>query len=238
MDDCISAALKLGNKMAVLCGDFLHASASVALSDLRNSSVHELIATAIADMAQGYFAVPEPGQLTSVNGIPTSITQWKDVIYLSHGSLLSQACKSAALLSGQGSVYGDVCADYGKHIMLAHQARCDIQRLEEKSSSDSINISHSLSELCSLPVAVMAQHHGGINWVRTFLQKDPTKNNRVHLLENELTNEVLNDPIALQVSEETCEYHSNKAVQCVERLQDSEAGRTLISLTNALSSKP
>lgn len=38
-NDPISAALKLGNKMAVLCGDFLHASASVALSDLRNSSV-------------------------------------------------------------------------------------------------------------------------------------------------------------------------------------------------------
>ena len=38
-NDPLSSAMKLGNKMAVLCGDFLHANASVALSDLKNSSV-------------------------------------------------------------------------------------------------------------------------------------------------------------------------------------------------------
>ena len=50
-------------------------------------------------------------------------------------------------------------------------------------------------------------------------------------------NEILKDPSVLELSEETCEYHTNKAVECVERLNDSEAGRTLKSLTNALSSK-
>ena len=55
--------------------------------------VHELIATAISDMAQGYFSLPEAGELSSLNVtsfIPTTMAQWKDAIYLSHGSLLSQ----------------------------------------------------------------------------------------------------------------------------------------------------
>ena len=52
-------------------------------------------------------------------------------------------------------------------------------------------MSQSLSELCSLPVAIMAEQHGGIKWIQTFLQNDSARNNKVYLLRNEVSELIL-----------------------------------------------
>ena len=56
-----------------------------------------------------------------------------------HPNLL-QACKSAAVLSGQGSIYGEVCADYGKHTMLAHQVFIRVKLIWCKGQADALTM--------------------------------------------------------------------------------------------------
>lgn len=57
--------LILGNKLGILSGDYLLASASVALAKLRNPKVVSDIAQAIADMTQSEF-VNEPKNINDL----------------------------------------------------------------------------------------------------------------------------------------------------------------------------
>uniref|UniRef100_H2YX86 Decaprenyl-diphosphate synthase subunit 2 n=1 Tax=Ciona savignyi TaxID=51511 RepID=H2YX86_CIOSA len=76
----LRSEMELGNKMAVLSGDFLLANACVALSELKHSKVVEMMSSAIEDLSHGFFVLPESGDSPhiSLDDLPTSRVQWED----------------------------------------------------------------------------------------------------------------------------------------------------------------
>ena len=104
-----------------------------------------------------------------------------------------KACKSGAILHDKEQEYGDICAQFGHHLILAQevscqllvkiikcyfydQARSDIERISQIQSLKDVDISNTqfFSELCSLPSAVAAESNGGKKWLNNFLLQNKT----------------------------------------------------------------
>ena len=106
----------LGNKMAVLAGDFLLARSSLALAHLKNAECIELIATCIADLAEGGFMkLRYPLENNQV------FDDYVEKIYLKTGSLIAQSCKASAVLAGCSSDVTNTAFTFGKHFGIASQ---------------------------------------------------------------------------------------------------------------------
>ncbi|KAK8288326.1 hypothetical protein E1A91_D07G120800v1 [Gossypium mustelinum] len=85
----------MGNKLAVLAGDFLLSRACLTLASLKNTEVVTLIATVIENLVTG-----ETMQLTTASNKRFSMEYYMQKTYNKTASLISNSCKSVALLAG------------------------------------------------------------------------------------------------------------------------------------------
>ena len=96
--------LEFGNKIAILAGDYLLAQACVALADLRNTRVVELITMGIADFTQAEFVGRRDIQGRM---IPTEqhITResWEYRNGLAYGNTMVAAAKGMCIYADQDS---------------------------------------------------------------------------------------------------------------------------------------
>ncbi len=90
--------LEYGNKIAILAGDYLLAQACVALADLRDTHVVEMVTMAIADFTQAEFVGRRDIQGRM---IPTeqhiTTESWEYRNGLAYGRTMAAGCKSAAM---------------------------------------------------------------------------------------------------------------------------------------------
>ncbi|CAK8686031.1 unnamed protein product [Clavelina lepadiformis] len=229
--------MELGNKMAVLSGDFLLANACAALADLKNLQVVNLMSKAISDMSHGFFILPESGKfsaMASLDDLPDSTEKWEDVMCLAYGSLLSNACRSVTEFVDMGDKYGDVCSNFGKHFTLAHQASFDFQRISKLDHSNNGKINLAPSELCALPVVIAAHDNGGRKWFEQFLKKSE-KDGRLILMTEELTSHVRESSSIMEKCRDVGSKHRMLALDCLKELPESEARDSLEKLTCAFS---
>lgn len=137
----------MGNKIAILAGDFLLARASVSLASLRNTEVIELLSQVIEHLVSG-----EILQVSFTPQIPQQIIfllSWTSQLYLLHlqlltqmtsqpeellsidhyikktfyktASLMANSCKAVAILGGQPREDCQLAWEYGRHLGLAFQ---------------------------------------------------------------------------------------------------------------------
>lgn len=120
-----------GNKLAILGGDFLLARASVSLARLRHADVTEVMATVIEHLVKGEVMQlkPSPDQEREVQ-LRNYITK----TYYKTASLISNSCKSIALLRDSDPVMVEVATEYGKNVGIAFQLIDDILDFEGKQS--------------------------------------------------------------------------------------------------------
>ncbi|KAB2073885.1 hypothetical protein ERO13_A07G106000v2 [Gossypium hirsutum] len=85
----------MGNKLAVLAGDFLLSRACLTLASLKNTEVVTLIATVVENLVTG-----ETMQLTTASNKRFSMEYYMQKTYNKTASLMSNSCKSVALLAG------------------------------------------------------------------------------------------------------------------------------------------
>lgn len=112
--------IEFGNKIAVLSGDFLLASASSALAQLKNTLVVDLISQSIDHMTQGAFLAMN-NEKPHLEPRVKSFAEWKDYVYYSSGSLIGHSCKSALLLTNQRQEFVDSAFEFGKNLAWAQQ---------------------------------------------------------------------------------------------------------------------
>tara|TARA_B110000977_G_scaffold199131_1_gene285652 strand:- start:30197 stop:31612 length:1416 start_codon:yes stop_codon:yes gene_type:complete len=113
--------LEVGNKLAILAGDFLLARSSVTLASLRNVEVIELLSRVLEHLVTG-----EVMQMTAK---PESLTSWEHYTrktYLKTASLIANSSKAVAILGGHESETSQLAYDYGKHLGLAFQFTDDV----------------------------------------------------------------------------------------------------------------
>ncbi|KAK6124062.1 hypothetical protein DH2020_042208 [Rehmannia glutinosa] len=86
----------MGNKLAVLAGDFLLSRACVALASLKNTEVVSLLAKVVEHLVTG-----ETMQMTTTSDQRCSMEYYMQKTYYKTASLISNSCKAIALLAGQ-----------------------------------------------------------------------------------------------------------------------------------------
>lgn len=120
----------MGNKLAVLAGDFLLSRACVALASLKNTEVVSLIATVVEHLVTG-----ETMQMTTTSEQRRSMEYYLQKTYYKTASLISNSCKAIALLAGQTAEVSMLAFDYGKNLGLAFQLIDDVLDFTGTSSS-------------------------------------------------------------------------------------------------------
>ncbi|CAN1829741.1 Solanesyl diphosphate synthase 3, chloroplastic/mitochondrial [Linum perenne] len=116
-----SLNLVMGNKVAVLAGDFLLSRACVALASLRNTEVVSLLATVVEHLVTG-----ETMQMTTTSEQRCSMEYYMEKTYYKTASLISNSCKAVALLAGQTAEVATLAFEYGRNLGLAFQLIDDV----------------------------------------------------------------------------------------------------------------
>ncbi|GMI93587.1 geranyl diphosphate synthase 1, GERANYLPYROPHOSPHATE SYNTHASE [Hibiscus trionum] len=111
----------MGNKLAVLAGDFLLSRACVALAALQNTEVVSLLATVVEDLVMG-----ETMQMNTSSEQRCSMEYYMQKTYYKTASLISNSCKAIALLAGQTTEVAMLAFEYGKNLGLAFQLIDDV----------------------------------------------------------------------------------------------------------------
>lgn len=106
----------MGNKLAVLAGDFLLSRASVALASLKNIEVVELLSKVLEHLVTG-----EIMQLTSNKEKSCNMEYYLEKTFYKTASLMANSCKAIAILAGQPRAVATLAYDYGKHLGMAFQ---------------------------------------------------------------------------------------------------------------------
>ncbi|KAK4488144.1 hypothetical protein RD792_003886 [Penstemon davidsonii] len=111
----------MGNKLAVLAGDFLLSRACVALAALKNTEVVSLLAKVVEHLVTG-----ETMQMTTSSDQRCSMEYYMQKTYYKTASLISNSCKAIALLAGQSAEVSILAYEYGKNLGLALQLIDDV----------------------------------------------------------------------------------------------------------------
>ncbi|KAL6198138.1 hypothetical protein ACLB2K_027930 [Fragaria x ananassa] len=111
----------MGNKVAVLAGDFLLSRACVALASLRNTEVVSLLSTVVEHLVTG-----ETMQMTTAADQHCSMEYYIEKTYYKTASLISNSCKAIAILAGHTTEVAMLAFDYGKNLGLAFQLIDDV----------------------------------------------------------------------------------------------------------------
>lgn len=111
----------MGNKLAVLAGDFLLSRACVALASLKNTEVVSLLAEVVEHLVTG-----EIMQMTTTSDQRCSMEYYMEKTYYKTASLISNSCKAIAILAGQTAEVAVLAFEYGKNLGLAFQLIDDV----------------------------------------------------------------------------------------------------------------
>ncbi|XP_047072719.1 solanesyl-diphosphate synthase 1, mitochondrial-like isoform X1 [Lolium rigidum] len=118
MDSLNSA---VGNKLAVLAGDFLLFRAFSAAGSLDNTEVVSLLATALNNLVTG-----ELMQMTITPAQRCRMDYYLQKTYYKTAALISNSCKAVAVLAGQTAEVAGLAYQYGRHLGIAYQLIDDI----------------------------------------------------------------------------------------------------------------
>ncbi|KAH9328382.1 hypothetical protein KI387_000490, partial [Taxus chinensis] len=111
----------MGNKLAVLAGDFLLSRASVALASLKDTEVVELLSKVLEHLVTG-----EIMQMTTSAEQCCSMEYYMQKTFCKTASLMANSCKAIALLAGQPREVAMLAYDYGRNLGLAYQLVDDV----------------------------------------------------------------------------------------------------------------
>eukprot|EP00892_Ulva_mutabilis_P010191 jgi/Ulvmu1/7544/UM037_0088.1 len=119
----------MGNKVAILAGDFLLARASMTLASLQNTAVVTLMSQILEDLVSG-----EVLQATAARARLASMDLYTEKTYLKTASLLANACKATAVLSHASTESCEASFQFGRNLGLAFQVTDDVLDFTSKGS--------------------------------------------------------------------------------------------------------
>jgi len=119
----------MGNKTAILAGDFLLARASVTLASLDNNEIVELMSAVLEHLVSG-----EIMQMTATNEQRQDLEHYLQKTYCKTASLMANSARSVAVVAGHGKQVCDLAWGYGRHLGLAFQIVDDVLDLTASSS--------------------------------------------------------------------------------------------------------
>lgn len=194
----------MGNKLAVLAGDFLLARASMALVRLRNPEVTELIASILSDLVDGEFMRP------------TELDLLMQKSFLKTASLFAKSCRASAILGGASDQVVLDAFEYGKNVGLAFQLIDDL--LDVTSTSEKLGKpaqSDLKLGLATAPVIFAAREYPELE--KMIKSK----------FNHETATELIFKSQGLQKTKLLAEHHVNLAINAITNWPESNAKKEL-----------
>ncbi|GAM18968.1 hypothetical protein SAMD00019534_021430, partial [Acytostelium subglobosum LB1] len=220
--DMKSINMAYSNKLAILCGDYLLARSSGLMTTLKNPEVHELFATVLAELVEG--------EIMQIKSTGLSFDNYLRKTYLKTATLITNACRSSALLCGCDRATVDIATEFGSNIGMALQIVDDL--LDFTSSPEELGkdvlVDLSLG-LATAPVLYAAEEYPELEEMvnRRFSATGDV------VLANEL---VLKSNGLVRTRGLAIEY-CNKAIQCLLHLPSSESRDLLITLAQTMATR-
>ncbi|XP_057727986.1 solanesyl-diphosphate synthase 1, mitochondrial-like [Arachis stenosperma] len=220
-----SLNIVMGNKLAVLTGNFLLSRAVVALASLQNTEVVSLVARAIDDLVTG-----EIMQMSTTADQRYSMEYYMQKTYYKTASLISNSCKAVAVLAGQTAEVAMLAFDYGKNLGLAFQLIDDV--LDFTGTSASLG-KGSLSDIrhgiVTAPILFAMEEFPQL---RAVVDKGFDNPDNV-----DIALEYLGKSRGIQRTKDLAVIHANLAIAAIDSLPDSDdeevknSRRALVNLT-------
>ncbi|XP_028294707.1 all trans-polyprenyl-diphosphate synthase PDSS2 isoform X2 [Gouania willdenowi] len=217
--------MQLGNKMAILSGDFLLANACTSLAQLNNTKVVEIISSAIGDLVQGIYYENYSYTEENVHAGAVDIASWEEQTFLSHGALLAKSCQAAMELVKHNKESQRLAYKYGKHLSLGHKLNSDLQPFVKTKVGEPLSFS-----LSAAPVVFHRQIVGQERW-RQELQQATTLRNQ---MDYPVLLAAVKSEKGVSSAMDLCCYHSNKALEAIRTFPSSEARSALENIASAI----
>lgn len=216
----------LGNKVAILAGDFLLARASVSLASLRDHRVIALMSQILEDLVAG-----EILQMSSGHDEATSIETYMTKTFYKTASLIANSCKSVSLLAGCSDEEAAAAWAYGKNLGIAFQLIDDV--LDFTSSQEQLGKpvgSDVRSGLATYPVLAASEEHPELVPMIRRRFRGPDDIDRAL--------EMIKNSSGISKATKLAEHHAHEAVRALERLPpslgpDADAGRMALEAVAA-----
>jgi len=207
--------MEFGNRMAVLTGDFLLASACTGLAELKNTEVVCMISKVIGHLMEGEFLK------STFNAENLNTEFWNDLVFKCKGSLMANSCKAALKIVAHSAELQDKAFEFGKNIAYAHQLKEDLQTLREQKSP---------VVLYSAPV-ILSSGHAEVKRLlnQIFEEKDTDKLDQLH---QELINCLVNGETMAKMKE-LCLFSVSRALDSLNLFPNSEAKEALMNIANS-----
>lgn len=127
--DSESKGIHYGNKVSILCGDFLLAYVMRGLGDLFSSKAVDLVASAITDFMEAEFLLLEDWKSKDylLSNRSRDISRWERRSNSTIGSLQGNTCQAAAVLANVNTKLQMDAKEFGKNLGLAWQAHTELQ---------------------------------------------------------------------------------------------------------------
>jgi len=213
-----------GNAASVLVGDFLYSRSFEMMTELENLKVMNVLASATNVIAEG-----EVLQLMNCNNPDTTEKTYMDVIYFKTAKLFEAATQLVAVLGEQPKHIEDALLDYGTYLGTAFQLTDDVMDYASDAEEMGKNTGDDLAEgKPTLPLLYAMKH--GTEAQRLLIREAIEKANGMQNFD--LIMQALQDTKALEYTQQRAIEESNKAIEAISILPESEYKQALISLAH------
>lgn len=254
--------LHYGNKVSVLCGDFLLAYVMRGLGDLFSSKAVDLVASAITDFISGEFLLIDDWR--NKNYLLTEesrdLSRWERRANATLGSLQGNTCQAALVVANVEGPLQENAREFGKNIGLAWKAHTELQPFLNP-NYEAIQLpdmpSYPAYDLNCLPVMLFLKnsYHSGANFrlmvdeLKGFSFKDGESRPFAGLESSSLLNQhrhqeavdyeklhemILNDNHAIDEAYQMIYGYASKAQEQLMKFPQSESKEVLNNICESL----
>ncbi|XP_053979701.1 all trans-polyprenyl-diphosphate synthase PDSS2 [Hylaeus volcanicus] len=219
--------MNIGNKIALLSGDYLLANSCAELANLRNQDIVELMSSAVRDLAEAEFVGRRDSQNNPLPPVPPenrtdyAVKEWTLRNVLSAGALLGKSCKGTLKLAGHSNEIQEQGYNFGKHLALAWQACLDLGPFIVKDQTTMFN-------LCSAPIMFHIEHDPSI---LTEIDKGLQSVNNVDYAK---VHKIVTTGPGVELTKQLQKGHSQRAMEVLSVFEKSDARTALYNIIAAM----
>lgn len=219
--------MNVGNKIALLSGDYLLANSCAELANLRNQEIVELMSSAVRDLAEAEFIGRRDSQNNPLPSLPPedradyAVEEWTLRNVLSAGALLGKSCKGTLKLAGHSNEIQEQGYNFGKHLALAWQAYLDLSPFITKDQSVTFS-------LCSAPVMFHIEHDPSI------LAEIDKGLESVNDVDYEKVYKIVLMGPGVELTKQLQKRHSQRAMEVLSVFEKSDARTALYNIIAAM----
>ncbi|WP_298770474.1 octaprenyl diphosphate synthase [uncultured Shewanella sp.] len=211
-----------GNSASVLVGDFLYTRSFQMMTELKSLKVLEILADTTNILAEG-----EVLQLMNCNDPNTSEADYMRVIYCKTAKLFEAATQLAGVIAASSDASQTALAEYGKYLGTAFQLTDDLLDYTADPEELGKNIGDDLAEGKPTLPLIYAITHGSEHEV-ALIKEAIEKGDGTEHIDTILA--ALTRCGALEYTEKRAQEESEKAIQALTGIPDSDYKKALISL--------